>query len=226
MEPNRRGRLNHLMATVAAGDDAALFALWCEFGSEIRMTMRSIARTRGHRYLPADTVDELAGEAWLALRDVAPAWRPDGALPWVWARPRLVGIVDRLLPRPTLPFPDEEPAAASGGVLFACDDPPTTATLSLIALERDDCALLREALDRALAPSHQDLLLTYAVQQRAADPSPANTLATMYGLKPATVRQRVARFRKRTLAVITADPRFASLTDLPLFRGGAPWRAA
>lgn len=217
MERARRERLNHLMGMVAGGDDAALFALWCEFAPELRTVMVGLARRRGHRFLPADAIDDLAGEAWLALRALAPAWRSDGALPWVWGQARLLAMVDRVVPRPTLPFPEEESEEVSRGELFCGDDPPPTATLQALAAGNGWYALLQEALDRALSRANQDLLLAYRMQQLSHDPSPATTLGAMFGLSPPNVRQRVARARKRTLAVITAEPRFAPLADLPLF---------
>jgi hypothetical protein len=218
MERARRRHLDNLMQRLAEGDDSALWGLYEAFGGDVRAVMYGLVRVRGYPFVAPDLLDELTIDACLELRAVARAWKPNGALPWVWARRRLAAVVGDLLPPPTLPFPEDEPEATTGGVLFVGDDEaPPMDILRRLAVGDAVLGLLVEALGRALPPIDRDLLLTYEVQKRSGDPSPSLTVGPIFGLGPDTVRQRASRARRRVLAVVGAEPRFAPLAGLALF---------
>ncbi|MGH9120288.1 MAG: hypothetical protein ACRD0A_21195 [Acidimicrobiales bacterium] len=229
MERERRERLNQIMAGIADGDGARLFDLWDEFGGDLRATMCAHARMRGHDRLTHGALDDLAGEAWLAMRGLAGSWRPDGALPWVWARARLAAIVDEVLGpavRPVLTVGEREVAVEVTAVAFLGAEPPRVETLHGLATVHERCRLLRMAMDEALAPEEQELLLDYVVQCGSGDPSPSITVGAVFGLQPATVRQRVVRARRRLATTIAGDDRYAPLAGVALLRSGRNRRAA
>ncbi len=229
MERERRERLNQIMAGIAGGDDAALFHLWEEFGGDIRAAMAAHARLRGHHRLTPDALYDLAGEAWLALRPLARSWRPDGAVPWVWARARLAAIVDEVLGPVVgrvLPARDGEHIAEPDVLAYLGADPPPGETLGGLAESDERCRLLRRAIDAALSPVDQELFLGYELQRQSGDPSPAVTMGALFGLKPATVRQRVWRARRKLAAVVDTDLRYAALAGLALLRATRARRAA
>ena len=231
MERERRERLNQIMAGIAGGDDSRLFELWDEFGGELKAAMAAHARMRGHHRLSRGERDDLAMEAWLALRGVAGAWRPDGALPWVWARARLSAIVDEVLgpaTRPRRPGTGDGTAdvEAAAVLAYAGQEPPRVETLRGLAAVDERCGLLRSAMDAALAPDEQELFLDYEVQRESGDPSPAVTVGAVFGLRPATVRQRVLRARRKLARAVARDDRFTPIAGAALLRSGRSRRAA
>jgi hypothetical protein len=81
----------------------------------------------------------------------------------------------------------------------------------------DRCRLLHDALDRAaVSPTDRELTLQYAAEQGSGNRSPATTVAAMFDLRDAAVRQRVHRSKRRLRAVAASEQRFAPLADLPL----------
>jgi hypothetical protein len=76
---------------------------------------------------------------------------------------------------------------------------------------------LHDALDRAaVSPTDRELTLQYAAEQGSGNRSPATTVAAMFDLRDAAVRQRVHRSKRRLRAVAASEQRFAPLADLPL----------
>jgi hypothetical protein len=89
--------LEQVMRRLAAGDEAAVVTLYERYGSSIAAAVRHVARSR-----PGGLDDDDVGGAVLdvcfELARVAGGWSPvGGALPWVWARHRVAGAVDRAL---------------------------------------------------------------------------------------------------------------------------------
>jgi hypothetical protein len=234
MDEHARERLTVVMAQLAAGDDAAVAALYLEFGATVRASLAAIARARGRR-IPADDLDGLTIDACLALRRVARGWRPDGSLPWTWARNRLVALVDAYVApgsHPVVDFDDLEAAAPSPTTAVGdVDDDDPLDLLAILAESNQRLGLLADALNKAVPPGEGRTLLRYALQHRAGDPSPSHTVAAQLGLRPPAVRQRVSRARRRLADVVANDPRYAPLTDIALLSGPAasartPERAA
>lgn len=229
MERARMGELAEVMAQLADGDETAAFALYERFGDKVGGTVRAVLRSRGLA-LVRDEVDGLVLEACLAIAAVASAWSPDGgALPWVYARRRIENCVDRVVGQYTVPLDDYLRAVENGEVTsgpFASqpgpeatmvDERPLVEALAGMAPGDDRCRLLHDALDRAaVSATDRELTLQYAAEQRSGNRSPATTLAAMFDLRDAAVRQRVHRSKRRLRAVAAAEQRFASLADLPL----------
>src|SRR5438132_11248909 len=81
------------MALMAAGDQAAIFMLYGEFGAPLAGLARRELRRMGVERVDPDELDGLVMDACLALFDSAGSWDPDGgALPWNWARQKLAAL--------------------------------------------------------------------------------------------------------------------------------------
>jgi hypothetical protein len=211
MEDDERVRLAEVMAAIGGGDTAAVFTLVEEFGGRLRAAARRAGERMGVR-LTADDLDELVMEVALALAEVAGSWRPDGgALPWVWAEKRVTNAVSRHIGQH---HDDLDEAVLDRRAL---DDGPA----GVLAYDRG----VREVLDGAVgAPlcalrllgeqigwDKAEILFEYRCQQDAGDPSPAETLAALHGIAPATVRQIVHRATKLTRRLVAEDPALAAL---------------
>src|SRR3712207_6056859 len=93
---DRNKRLRDVMAALAEGDRSATFDLYAEFGGPIRSWMRRLLRRLGVDVVGAEELDGLVIDACLELQGCASSWDPDGgALPWVWAEKRLLGVASR-----------------------------------------------------------------------------------------------------------------------------------
>ncbi len=213
-----RFTVESIMARLAAGDTAAIFALAEHHGHRIAGVVRRQLRTCGVEVVSADDLQSLVLDACMELHAVAPAWRPGGALPWWWAEGRIKGVVNRwvgihadsLDEHWTGLDREAEPAAASA------EDSLALAFARLVA-EDPRVELVAEA---ARAARVDDValvcLLDYRVQQDQGDPSPAHTLAARYGTTPDAMRQRICRGRNRLRRIVATDPRFAALAELEL----------
>lgn len=207
-----------IMARLAAGDTAAVFALAEHHGGRIANVVRRQLRTCGVEVVSADDLRSLVLDACMELAAVAPAWRPDGALPWWWAAGRIQGLVARwvgvhadVLDEQVVDDGDEAPAPAPSR------EDSLAATFARL-VEADP--LVRLVAEAAQVARVDDValvcLLDYRIQQDQGDPSPAHTLAPRYGVTPEALRQRISRGRRRLRAVVETDPRFAALADFEL----------
>ncbi len=200
MEPQRRIRLVQIMTALAVGDHAMVFALIEEFEVELTRQVRHIARAAG-RQLSPEQVADLVVDCGLVLAEVAAAWRPDGgALPWTWARARLAQVVHRELfgPEPVDPadLGNIDGPEGSGPVRPAAVEPDWCGILSGLAAGRRDVAGVVVELEQ-VSERNRQVFLEFRLQQDLGDPSPANTVADMFDLQPANVRQIVQRTRRR-----------------------------
>ncbi len=226
MQTDRRDRLGAIMARLRHGDEAAVFDLLTQFGPPIRAALAAIARDRRHHHLVDGDLDALTAEACFVLGRLARGWRPDGALPWTWARHRLVNLVDDWSGARTDPWPAHDVAEAVPARPYAGPEPDAVDTLQRLAASDRRCALLLSALVEAVPVAEREVLLRYAQQQAAGDPSPSHTVAADLGLAPPVVRQRASRARRRLREVVEHDARFAGLAGLSLLVPPALGRAA
>jgi len=200
MEPERRARLEEIMARLAAGDEAMVFALVEEFAPELARQVRHIARSAGQS-LTNEEVNDLVIDSALVLADVAQAWRPDGgALPWTWARGRVRSAVFAELfgPHPVDPTDldiDDDPEGSRPVGQPSCE-PDWIGVFSDLA-DKDTRVAEVSAVLGALPPRNRDVYIEFRLQQSLGDPSPANTVAPMFGVTPANVRKIVQRTRQR-----------------------------
>lgn len=196
--------LVRIMHRLAAGDQAATFTLYTEFGGHIAAAVRRLAGPMGAT-LDADEVDGLVLEACLALLESAPSWDPDGgALPWNWAERRLRHIVAVHIGIYTDPLSDshdwELDAVESTPAAVASSDDDPVATLARLAEVNPDAAAFRLALAGAASERDRAIFLEVCVQASLGDRGPAETVGRMVGIPGATVRQIVKRVRDRLRA--------------------------
>ncbi len=226
MGDREREVLGRIMARLGRGEEVAVFDLLTRFGAPVRATLAAIAGDRGHRHLRGDDLDALTVEACFVIGRRARGWRPDGALPWTWARHRLVNLVDDWAGARTGPWRDHggEPGGEPGaGAVdhaparaYTGPEPDVLDTLGRLARRNPRCALLLAALVEAVPLVDREVLLRYVQQQAAGDPSPSHTVAADLGLPPPVVRQRACRARRRLRRVVECDPRFAELAGISL----------
>jgi hypothetical protein len=212
-----------IMTRLAAGDDAAAVTLCERYGGPIGAAVRRVAWQRG-RTLSDDDVAGMVLDVCFELQRVAHRWSPTGgALPWVWARHRVANVVDRVLGPPAEPLDDARLRAIDARA--AAVAPPTAGSadgslldaLGLLVPDLASAHLLAQALDHErISARDRELWLEYAYEKHAGNTSPATTVAPVFGLTEAAVRQAARRARHRVRRLASSDERFAPLADLPL----------
>jgi hypothetical protein len=215
----RRALLEELMARLPE-DPAAEVGLYEAFGPELRRTLVVLARQLGLPPIPADDLDGLAFDACGVMATVARWWDPTkGALPWTYGKDRLRSMLCSWVGPRTRPLPEGDrlgEATTRPGV--GCDDGPAIQVLD--RLVRDEAhpvaRCFRDALDRVVRAVDHELVLLYAQQLAAGDPSPARTVGALVGRSPTAVRQAFCRARRKLVALALADRAFRALLSLPL----------
>jgi len=228
MGPDRRALLAELMGRLAE-DRAAEISLFEAFGDELRGTLVVLARQLGMPALRPDDLDGLALDACEVLATVARWWDPaKGALPWTYGRDRLRSMLRRWEGPRTAPLPEadllgEAPTLVTGSP----DDRPALVVLDgLVDGEVHPVARrFRDALVQVAGPSESELVLLYAQQQAAGDPSPSHTVGAMLERSPEAVRQAFSRARRKLRRLALADDEYRPLLALPLL-AERPGRAA
>lgn len=219
VESAKREQLQKLMAAIAAGDRMAPFKLRMAFDTELKAAVRRAGVEVG-RALPSDEVEAVATDFCTWLISHAAAWRPDGALPWRWAWAHLTTQVRKNQGYWPLAAADprdhdiEETTVAAG-----IDDAEILHTFAKASGTHARLARVRQVLEATSGPTDVALLLEYAEQSEAGDPSPSHTISPRYELSPDAVRKRVQRARDRARQHIDGHPEHADLADLPIFGG-------
>ena len=216
MERDRRERLEHLMAQLAAGDGRAACALAFEFSGPIGSAVRAHLADLGIHDVERDELDSLVIDVCIMLADVAAAWRADGgAAPWQWAFHRVRQVVSRFVGQHADTL-DEAVLDRAAPPDAAGDEPDLLELFDGLARDWPLVALVREGLELVANARDRAILLEVAVQTELGDPSPSVTVAAMREMTPAAVRQVVSRTRRRLVGLAGDDERFAPLADLPL----------
>lgn len=207
-----------IMARMAAGDRAAVFALNEHHGHRIAGAVRRHLRDCGVDRVTPEDLRGLVLDSCMELLAVAHAWDPAGAQPWHWAWGRIRGVVAGWVGT----HADSYEALRADVDVEAPPPAPSTEDSLAEAFARlvEGDPLVRLVAEAAQAARVDDIalvcLLDYRVQQDQGDPSPAHTLAARYGVEPDTLRQRISRGRRRIRAVVHSDPRYAAIADLEL----------
>jgi hypothetical protein len=139
VEPQRCEKdddLVQVMQRLAAGDEAAVVTLYERYGSSIAAAVRHVARSRPGR-LDDDDVGGAVLDVCFELARVAGGWSPaGGALPWVWARHRVAGAVDRALGQQAQSLDDQRTEVLDRLAVGAAPGPSTAEPSLLDTLDR------------------------------------------------------------------------------------------
>lgn len=223
MVPIDRGEVARLMAQMAAGDAAAVFAFVAAFGGRLAGAVRRQLFSLGRREVASrtDEVDFLVQSAALALFDRAAGWSPDGALPWVWAERAIRAEVVAYLGHPSVELDAERIGVGSAATTTGAAVPPRRSVdgpgpddFDELAHRDPTVGLLHEAIGEVANERDRRVHVEYRIQKRSGDASPAHTVAAEFGLTPQNVRQIDSRVRRRLRALVDTDDRFAALRAL------------
>jgi hypothetical protein len=215
-----RERIATIMQDLAAGDEAAVVALYLEFGGRMAPMVRRRLAHLGVRHPARHEVEGLVFDACCELRACARGWNPDGgALPWTWAARRIDALVAKSVGIYADPLDDlhaerleQPPSYVSSGA-----DDGAASLLAGAASSHAGASCLLDAFDAArVSERDRDIALEYALQRHLGDTSPAVTVGSAFGVRPDNVRQIFRRTRTRLLDVVRREDRFAALRDLPL----------
>ena len=207
------------MARLANGDPTGAVDLYTYYFRQIAGTVRRRALHMGHD-LRADDVQDLVWSTTKLLARRARGWNGDGATPWAWA----ARGIDALIAQHVGPS-----RASQGADDLQIEVPPrplvdrakSDNAISLIralAINNDLVAMLDEALTLADTPRNGAVFAEHLVQQALGDPSPAETVARITGLKPPAVRQIVCRARDRLRLTVGRDDRFNAIAHIALLQ--------
>jgi len=213
--------LQQIMAGMAAGDAAFLFAFVDTFGPKVRWVVRGILEGMGRHDLirDGDELDGLTLDACEVVFGRAAGWKPGGALPWNWAFKAIRAEVARGIGHRTVEFDtvERDCGASLEGEAGSRSD------VAVADLAGDDLGVLIDRhprvrlLDQAIrsvgSVAHQEIYWEYRLQQGLGDPSPAHTVGQRFGKQPATVRQICKRHGDRVWALVREDQRFVDLHD-------------
>lgn len=215
IDTDPESELAAIMADLAAGDGAALHRLIAAHRPQLARLVVAIAADRGARP-NGEMVDELVVEAALAVQEVAGAWKPGGAPPWIWARRRVAAAVDRHLGIWADELQPDQHRDVAAPPPAPSTESSTAECLARLGRENQTVALLREGLELVASPRDQLVFVEMGVQFALGDPSPAVTVGALFGMKPASVRQQSRRTRVRLQALAASDDRFQPLASLAL----------
>jgi hypothetical protein len=220
VEQAQHEQLVTVMSRLAAGDRAAIFTLYAQFGGLIAGVLRRELSRLGRYRVPADDLDGLVIDACLEVASLARSWDPArGAAPWTWAQRRLTRLASGYVGIHADPLPEGISTWLDGGAGAAGSsrpDPEPVGMLERLAARHPQCRLLLDALDRVSTPRNREILLEVRLQASLGDPAPAVTVGRCFGLRPDAVRQVVKRTRDAIGRLAAEEPRFAALAAIPL----------
>lgn len=221
MHPTRRPRLEEVMAGLAARDLACLWALVTEFGDELARPVRSVLIEMGRRDVLAEPgrVEGMVLDIALHLFDHGARWSPTGgALPWVWADRAVRSIVARDVGHRGAELEHGREDHPQHAEPHEVGVPAPEPTLDELAAVEPTIGLLAAAMARVGSDRDRAVHVEYGIQRAAADPSPAHTVAELFGLKPDNVRQIDHRMKGKLRHLAETDEEYRDL-------GGLRWLA-
>lgn len=187
-----------LMARLAAGDRSAMWELHTLAEPWLRRIVRAEARRIDFR-LGDDDVLDLTLDSAIELGHLAGAWKPDGALPWVWARRRINALVHAHIGQLGRPLDDEHLE-----VEVPASPPPVPEpreVLRSLAERHAGAKALHEQLTLVVSERDAGIWLGVQIEKGGGNRSPAVTIAAETGLRPDAVRKVAQRVGERLTAV-------------------------
>lgn len=184
-----------LMAEMAAGSTDALFEFIDVFQDELERVVAGVLGALHRRDVASrpDEVGSLAVSAALIIFNRAGSWRADGALPWVWAYRSIRAEVVAAIGHPTVEFEPQVHGRSAAVPIGQRAD----VDLHDLADRFSPIAAWLAAVEVVANDRDQAVHLEYQVQKHLGDPSPANTVASIFDLTAANVRQIDRRVRTK-----------------------------
>jgi len=222
------------MEGMAAGDPAFLFTFHERFGEKIGWVVRDMVRGMGRLDIlrNADEIDGLVIDACEVVFIRSAGWNPGGARPWNWAAKAIRSRVAAVIGHRVVEFDDRgddtcalAPAADATGIegeangmqAGAADLTLDTGTIAEMLSADPRASLLDRAIRSVGRERNQKICWQYSVQKALGDPSPAVTVAGMFGLKPGNVRQIHHRQKAKVEALVNSDDQFQPLREIVWF---------
>lgn len=215
MEAAQWGRLVTVMERIAAGDRAAVVTLYVEFGRFVSGVVRRHAARFGVAGIEREELDGLVFDACFAVGECASGWNAEaGVAPWTWADRRIAAVVSAWVGQHSDALDDQVLSLPARPVSAGAE--PGSLDL-LEARPEPMCRLLREAfVDAGVSPRDQQLLIETRLQASMGDAAWAATVAPLFDMSPAAVRQAVKRARDRLRRLAATDAAYAPLSQLRL----------
>jgi len=197
-ENDLRDGIVEVMARLVAGDQAAVWDLHDLAERDLARMVRAEARRIDVRISDEDVLD-LTLDAAIDLAKLAPAWRPDGALPWVWARQRVNGLVHAHIGTFASELDDTHLDIVVPDPVPSMDRPRDV--LRSLAARHPAAHRLDKRLDDTVTERDADIWLGVQLEKGAGNRSPAVTVAVDHDMRPDAVRKVVQRVGQRLEAV-------------------------
>jgi hypothetical protein len=183
-----------VMARIVAGDREAVWELHELAEPALARMLRAEARRIDFRIGEEDIFD-LTLDAAIALAKLARSWKPDGALPWVWARHRVTALVHDHIGTFTRELDDEHLDLEAQPTMPAVAEPREA--LRSLARRHPSAHRLDQRLSATVTDRDASIWLGVQLEKAAGNRSPAVTIAADHGLHPAAVRKVVQRVGQR-----------------------------
>lgn len=189
-----RARVEAVMARLAGGEQQAMWDLHDLAEPWLRRMVRAEARRIDIR-LGDDDVIDLTLDAAIALGHLAHAWKPDGALPWVWARRRIAALVHAHAGTFAKPLDETHLDIEASAVLPPVDDP--RGVLRSLARHHPAARRIEQLLAETTSDRDAAIWLGVQLERGAGNRSPAVTVGVDHGLRTDAVRKVVQRVGER-----------------------------
>ena len=193
-----RERVAAVMARLAAGDKQAVWELHDLAAPWLTRILRAEARRIDVRIGEEDVFD-LTLDAAIDLGRLARSWKPDGALPWVWARRRVAALVHDHVGTFARPLDETHLDIEAPVVLPSVEDP--RGVLRSLAEHHPSARRLEQRLRASVSERDAEIWLGVQIERAAGNRSPAVTVGADHDLRPDTVRKVVQRVGERLDAV-------------------------
>lgn len=213
MQEQRRRQLETMMANMQDQDLAAVWSFVIEFESELSKSiqhhLRAIARTELGS--DRDFVSGLVLDIGMMFL-TAGAWKPEGALPWVWAGRAISHLVGEAAGHRSVPVEDHQHAVSADMASPA----EAAADIGLDELASEDATVQKLRLAITIVGSDRDqrVHIDYQTQIADGDPSPSHTVAETHGISPSNVRQIDRRMRCKLQRLAATETEFNELEEL------------
>lgn len=207
--------LNQMMAGMAAGDAAFLFAFIEAFGPKVRWVVRSILEGMGRHDIVrhAAELDGLTLDACDVIFRRAGGWKPGGAAPWNWAFKAIRAEVARVIGHRVVELGTDEDRDGEVGFHGSVVSDLAGDDLAVLIRRHPRVGMLDRAIRSVGSDRDQHIYWEYRLQQGFGDPSPAHTVGARFDVNPDNVRQICRRHGQKVWKVIETDPSFADLRD-------------